>query len=220
MLFVCFFIISNLSHCFLHVSLLLCQSDYHTGVVTVGVTLRSPAMLSIPQKHRRASNLSMGPLRMKTNRTKSIKGLSRNKLITLYGKSMRYLNVEVQQTAMGKIMRKWLSSNTTKVPKTLRFSSVGTEVAEGRALRVQAKLRINIGERLKTKIVMENCWFKTKQRGAVITQRIQTRTETSKEPLVCLIQFICGQMMRKHLKHKTDRHAFISQGTFLCLRTL
>lgn len=69
---------------------------------------------------------------------------------------MRYLNVEVQQTAMGKIMRKWLSSNTTKVPKTLRFSSVGTEVAEGRALRVQAKLRINIGERLKTKIVMEN----------------------------------------------------------------
>lgn len=53
-------------------------------------------------------------------------------------------------------MRKWLSSNTTKVPKTLRFSSVGTEVAEGRALRVQAKLRINIGERLKTKIVMEN----------------------------------------------------------------
>lgn len=51
---------------------------------------------------------------------------------------------------------------------------------------------------------MRSCWCSNIAREIVITHMVQTRTETKIEPLVCLMKFNIGQVMKKYLQHKTD----------------
>lgn len=105
---------------------------------------------------------------------------------------------------VGMIIRQKLTNNRTKVPIILCFSSLGTEVASGRDLRVPARQQMNRGAGNKAKIKMRSDCSNNTPRGQLKTQRVQTRRQTSTEVLVFLMKSSRGQAMKKYLQHKTD----------------
>lgn len=67
---------------------------------------------------------------------------------------------------------------------------------------------------------MRSCWGSNIAREIVITHTVQTRTETKIEPLVCLMKFNIGQVMKKYLQHKTDSILIDAVDNSLTVRML